>query len=168
MLSMLLLMLACDGEPAATSAEDDQAPAAASAEASTDEWTAYGQPLSEGEMISAATLLQSPDRYVDQTVRVAGKVTDVCQKAGCWMVITDDTTTMRVLMKDHAFMVDKGGKGADCQVEGRVIAKQVDPDFVKHMEEESTDTTNMPEKQAQDNVVYQLIATGVRMKPSAG
>jgi hypothetical protein len=113
-------------------------------------------------------VLGDPASFTDATVLVEGKVTDVCQKAGCWMVITDDEHTMRVLMKDHNFSVDKGGSGAHCRVEGQIVAKEVDPAEVAHFASESADAENMPEHEAQNNVTYQLVATGVAMMPAEG
>ena len=183
LLSLMLTLVACDDantaathEPAAEVAE---APAAAphaeahtepapAAAAAAGEWAHYGAPFALTEVKTAAEVLGAPATFADQTILVEGKVTDVCQKAGCWMVITDDQTTMRVLMKDHAFSVDKGGTGARCRVEGQLIAKEIDPEAVAHFESESANTENMPEKQATSNVVYELHATGVEMLKAEG
>lgn len=186
MLTAFLFLIACDNasEPEAQDAvqqqeQVEQAPEAANhheepheepAEAtalSADEWTHYGAPFALTEVRTANEVLGNPAQFVDQTVLVEGKVTDVCQKAGCWMVITDDERTMRVLMQDHAFAVDKGGTGAHCRVEGQIIAKPVDPEEVAHFASESADAENLPEHEATDNIVYQLVASGVEMKRAA-
>ncbi|MDG1478913.1 MAG: DUF4920 domain-containing protein [Myxococcota bacterium] len=178
---LILPFLGCDSEPAAPAAEAPalEAPAvpaepaepaapAAPAEAKAGEWTHYGSEFTLSDALTAAELLGEPAKYVDQNVLVEGRVTDVCQKAGCWMVITDDTTTMRVLMKDHGFAVDKGGTGATCRIEGTLVAKEIDPEFVAHLESESQNTADMPEKQATGNTVYELNATGVAMMKAEG
>lgn len=182
MLTALMLLVACDNAeqshddhtaheapPAAEAAHhaDDHAEPAPAAAMAAD-WTHYGAPFALTEVKTAAEVLGSPAQFADQTVLVEGKVTDVCQKAGCWMVITDDQSTMRVLMKDHSFSVDKGGTGAHCRVEGQIVAKEVDPEEVAHFASESADAENMPEHAAKDNVIYQLVATGVSMKPAEG
>lgn len=180
---LILPFLGCDSEPAAPAAEAPaveapaaEAPAApeehtepaAPAEAKAGEWTHYGSEFTLTDALTAAELLGEPAKYVDQNVLVEGRVTDVCQKAGCWMVITDDNTTMRVLMKDHGFAVDKGGTGATCRIEGTLVAKEIDPEFVAHLESESQNTADMPEKQAKGNIVYELNATGVSMMKAEG
>lgn len=179
-LTLTSFFLACDDATPTPSADVPAATAEATAEATVEaepaapaaavagEWSHYGAPFALTEVKTAADVLGSPATFADQTVLVEGKITDVCQKAGCWMVITDDTRTMRVLMKDHAFSVDKGGAGALCRVEGQIVAKEIDPATVAHFESESADTQNMPEKQATSSVVYELHATGVEMKKSAG
>ena len=182
MIAALLLFAACDtptetpaaepvAEPAAEPVAEptvEHAEPAPAAPATPGEWVHYGSEFTQADALTAAELLGSPEKFVDQNVLVEGKVTDVCQKAGCWMVITDDNTTMRVLMKEHGFAVDKGGTGATCRVEGTVVAKEIDPEFVAHLEGESTDVAGMPEKQATGNIIYQLEATGVALKKAAG
>ena len=184
MIASLLLLVGCDSEPVAEAPADaavtaapapevtepgsavtDPAPAA---EAKAGEWAHYGADFTLTDALTAAELLSTPEKYVDQTILVEGKIADVCQKAGCWMVITDDNTTMRVLMKDHGFAVDKGGTGGTCRVEGTVVARELDPEFVAHLESESTNVEAMPEKNVEGNVVYELTATSVSMLKAEG
>lgn len=179
MIASLLLLIGCDSEPAVEAPE--AAPAAAAPAAAPEltdpappaaalagEWAHYGAEFTLGDALTAAELLSTPEKYVDQNILVEGKIADVCQKAGCWMVITDDNTTMRVLMKDHGFAVDKGGTGATCRVEGTVTAREIDPEFVAHLESESTNVEAMPEKNVEGNVVYELTATSVSMLKAEG
>ena len=42
-----------------------------------------GKPLTMKEPIALATLLAHPEAYVGKTVQVKGKITEVCQMAGC-------------------------------------------------------------------------------------
>ncbi len=48
-----------------------------------------GQPLKLRESVSIAELTARPEAFVDKTVQVKGKVTEVCQMMGCWMAISD-------------------------------------------------------------------------------
>ena len=107
--------------------------------------------------------------HVDATVRVSGRVADVCQAKGCWMVITpedtDDAAAMiRVTMKDHAFSVDKQGAGSVTQLEGVLKAVEVDAETVEHYASEGGAGDAVPEKQG---MKYELVASAVQMKPGA-
>jgi hypothetical protein len=126
--------------------------------------THYGDAFATEKVIPVGTFLDNPDDFVDQTIRVSGRVTDVCQKAGCWMVIADEDRHIRVTMKDHAFAVDKTGAGNDCEVEGVVTKTAIDPERVAHFESESAEGAVIPEKQAKDDVVYEIEASGVTMR----
>ncbi len=170
----LLLVVGCSGAPETAEAPPQpEAPAQAEeptpepAAASSD-WASFGEAVPEGEVVSAAALLDAPDTFLDKTLVVEGRVADVCQKAGCWMVIEDQGRTMRVTMKDHAFSVAKDGAGSSCQVHGLVTRKTIDPDTVAHLESESVNVAAMPEKQTTDDFVYEIVASGVRLKPAEG
>jgi len=159
-------LAACKGvSPAPAAAPESAAPAAAA----PGEWAHYGAPFGASAKVSAAELLADPGRFEGQTVQITGRVADVCSKAGCWMVISEGDKSMRVLMKDHSFAVDKQGAGSDCTVEGLIEAKEIDPATVQHFAEESRKPEAMPEKGVTSGKVYQVQATGVALrKPAAG
>jgi hypothetical protein len=70
--------------------------------------TVYGAGVEEGATITPAQLMADPDRYVDQVVRVAGSVTDVCPMAGCWILLQgDDGPEVRVKVKDGEIVFPK-------------------------------------------------------------
>lgn len=124
----------------------------------------FGGPFTVEQTVPAKALLDDPASYVDQVVKVEGRVADVCQKAGCWMVLAEGDKTIRVTMKDHSFSVAKDGAGSSCVVQGTLVSKAVDPEVVAHFEGESEKPELMPEKQAEAGVVYELQATGVAMR----
>jgi len=39
------------------------------------------------------------------TVKIMGRVTEVCQAKGCWMILVDGDTYARVTFKDYGFFV---------------------------------------------------------------
>ncbi|MBL8616806.1 MAG: DUF4920 domain-containing protein [Deltaproteobacteria bacterium] len=160
-------LVACKGvDPVAAPTVAAAAPTAAPA---ASDWAHYGAPFAATAKVSAAELLADPARFEGQTLQISGRVADVCSKAGCWMVISEGDKSMRVLMKDHSFAVDKQGAGNDCMVEGTIEAKEVDPATVQHFAEESRKPEAMPEKGVTSGKIYQVQATGVAMrKPAAG
>lgn len=173
MRTLALLFIAACGAPETTPATAPVAEAPPAAEApaaaapTAGEWATYGDAVTEGEVVSIAAFLDAPDAYEGKSVRVQGRVTDVCQKAGCWMVMTDDTRHLRITMKDHAFSVDKQGAGADCIVEGVVKGKAVDPEEVAHFKSESSEGAVIPEEQATSDKTWEIVAAGVKMRKSS-
>ncbi len=160
----LLLALSCNTEaPEATTAAE--APAA---EAPAAEETRYGEPFTLTETISAADLLGDPSKYDGQMLLVEGRITEVCQKAGCWMVIAEGDKNMRILMKDHSFAVPKDSGGSDCQIQGKITSRELDAEWVEHLASESERPDEMPEKNAVNNRVYEVEATGVLIRRTEG
>jgi hypothetical protein len=163
-------MTACgtspEGDPPAPADEAVAEPDAPEQEAR--DWEHYGEPFSEDEFVPASALLADPSAYLDKTVLVEGRVADVCQEKGCWMVLTDNERHMRVIMRDHAYGVNKKSMGWDCQIKGTLVATGIDPKTVAHYESESSEGAVVPEKVAQGDTTYELIADGVRMCPPSG
>ena len=179
---LALALVACGADDAPTPATD--APAAAMPDQpapngattkvlpAADEWREYGAAftVAEDQTIACGDLLASPDAHVDSTVRVSGRVADVCQKKGCWMVITPEDTddpskTIRVLMKDHDFAVDMKGAGGTAYLDGVLKAVEPDPETVAHFESEAAEGAVIPEKHG---MKYELVAAAVRMKRAPG
>ncbi len=90
-----------------------------------------------------------------------GNVVDVCQKAGCWMVMSDGARQLRVTMKDHGFAVDKQGAGSWAKVQGMVQEVPLDPATTAHFEGEADRPDLLPEKQGQ---TFQIHASGVSLQ----
>ena len=128
-------------------------------------WTHFGNPFTVTETpIASVDFLQDPAKYDGKTVMVEGRVADVCQKAGCWLVLAEGDKSIRIRTKAHAFLVAKDGTGKTAKIEGLVKSHKVDPKKVAHYESESVNKEIIPEKQAGTDVVYELIATGVAFK----
>ncbi len=144
-------------------AEHHEAPAAAAAP-SADGWTSYGAAQTLTSAVPAADVLADPKKYANTTVRVEGKVSSVCQKAGCWLVLADDKgNQMRVTMKEHSFGVPKDVTGQLADIEGTLVEKPVDPATVEHYKSESN---GGPVPEEGKTVHAEIVATGVRLRSS--
>lgn len=137
------------------------------ADAAAVSWAEFGTPVSAEPVIEAALVLADPAPFEGKTVRVSGRIADVCQKAGCWMVIAEGDDTMRIRMKEHGFSVAKDAAGSLCEVEGTVVSMKIDPETVAHFEGEAGEGAPIPERQAKGEFIYEIEATGVRVQ-SAG
>ncbi|MCA9298259.1 MAG: DUF4920 domain-containing protein [Alphaproteobacteria bacterium] len=132
----------------------------------TDGWAHYGDAFTLSDSSDCKDLIANPDAKVDQTVRVTGRIDNVCQKAGCWMVIADDEGKyLRVTMKEHAFGVPtdtKTGDGTVADIEGTLIKKELDAKTLEHLKSEAKGSPE--ELEAQFAPKYEIVATGVSLK----
>ena len=55
----------------------------------------YGVDITEKGVTSVKDILVNPDKYLDQTVRLEGKITRECP-SGCWFFLEDETGTIYV------------------------------------------------------------------------
>mgnify|MGYP005749880257 CR=1 FL=1 len=72
----------------------------------------YGEPMPEGEAIGIAEAAADPAAHTTgQPAKFSGRITQVCQKKGCWVVLEQDGASARVMAKDHGFEVPKDASG---------------------------------------------------------
>ena len=130
-----------------------------------DGWTHYGSEFTLSDApITSVDLLKNPAQFDGKTILVEGRVADVCQKAGCWLVLAEGDKSIRVRTKAHRFVVAKDGSGKTARIEGLVKATKVDAKMVAHFESESINKEIIPEKQAESDLVFELIASSVAFK----
>jgi uncharacterized protein YdeI (BOF family) len=55
----------------------------------------YGVDITEREVTNIKNILANPDEYLDQTVRLEGKIVRECP-SGCWFFLEDETGTIYV------------------------------------------------------------------------
>jgi hypothetical protein len=95
---------------------------------------------SESQAITVEKLgkkLKKENKKVEN-VAIKGKVTDVCEKKGCWLTIqTDDNSQFFVKMKDYAFFVPTSLKGKNVVLEGSAERKVTSIDEQKHYAEDA-------------------------------
>lgn len=173
-LAPLLLLTACQGEgpapePAVSVPQPvAAAPAAPAAAAATSKATLHGSAISPGSDVALAQVLANPREFEGKTVTVSGDVRRVCKKMGCWMELaTDKSATApgcRVFFGAHQFFVPKDSDGSHARVQGQVQVKQVEADFVQHLEAEGASFKAKNADGTADEV--RLVATGVELTRS--
>ena len=70
----------------------------------------FGDKMPDGVATDIGAAVSAPDAG-ERTGKFVGRITQVCQKEGCWLVIESDGKAARVRTKDHAFVVPKDSKG---------------------------------------------------------
>ena len=123
-----------------------------------------GKPLTLKEPLAIATLMASPDSYVGKMVQVRGKVTEVCEMAGCWMNLVDpEQREIRVKVKDGEIVFPKTAVGKMAIAEGKLTKIQLTKDQMaaraKHDAEERGKTFD-PSSVKRGGTIYQLAGTG--------
>ncbi|MBU8881970.1 DUF4920 domain-containing protein [Kaistella sp. DKR-2] len=73
-----------------------------------------------------------------ENIAVKGKVTDVCDKKGCWLTVeTENNDKFFVKMKDYAFFVPTALIGKNVVLEGNAETKVISVDEQKHYAEDA-------------------------------
>ena len=116
----------------------------------------YGKPLPSTEAVPVAAAVAAFDQHVGKPQRYSGRITEVCQAEGCWLVLEDNGQTARVMFKDHAFLVPKDSSGR-AQVAGVLSRKELTPEQVAHLQEDSKGL-------AVASVEYRILAEGIEIQ----
>jgi hypothetical protein len=93
----------------------------------------FGAPLPEGEATGIAAA--STAAPTGEPALYTGRITEVCQKQGCWLVLEQDGQSARVMVKDHAFAVPKDATGAAI-VFGVLEAEPISAEHARHLVED--------------------------------
>ncbi len=115
--------------------------------------TPYGKALPEGVSMPIAQALADFEAHAGKSARFSGRITQVCQAKGCWVVLEDSGRTARVMFADHAFAVPKDSAGR-AEVHGVLSRKELTPAQIKHLEEDSNGLPVSP-------VEYRILADGL-------
>lgn len=115
--------------------------------------TSYGDPLSDRELTSLATIAGDAQTYAGQVVKTEGEIAAVCQRMGCWMEMrAEGVEPIRVPMAGHNFFLPKDVSGRHATIEGEVAVRELSADEREHLESEGALATAQ---------ALQISATGV-------
>jgi peroxiredoxin Q/BCP len=105
----------------------------------TDEYVIYGKTWTDKDdsAINLASALSEPNDYLAEKSVMTGRITRVCQKQGCWMILADGEMFARVDFNNHAFLIPKNTSG-DAAVYGQLLAKELTAEQQAHYESEGS------------------------------
>lgn len=124
-----------------------------------------GKALKEKEPIGIDKLMASPDKYVNKTVQVKGKITEVCQAMGCWMMLADPESgkLVRIKVNEDVFTFPKDATGKTAIAEGKFTKREMTKDeaiaAAKHEAEEQGKKFDAS-KITSGGTVYQIQGSG--------
>jgi hypothetical protein len=120
----------------------------------------FGSPLdSSVPAVDLERIAADGERYVGQPVRVEARVSQVCQKKGCFFIAQQGDVFVRVSFKDYGFFVPTDVSGKRVTMVGEVIAKEVTPEEADHFVEDLGEATAT----LQAGKTYEIVATSVRV-----
>ena len=72
----------------------------------------YGlEPMPAGEATPVQAAIADFDMHAEGRQKFSGRIVEVCQNKGCWVVLEDQGESVRVMMHDHKFDVPKDSSG---------------------------------------------------------
>lgn len=116
----------------------------------------YGGAFADGPAVPVSEAIADFAGHAGEPQRFSGRITEVCQAKGCWMMLEDDGQVARVMFGDHAFFLPRDARGA-AVVHGLLERKELTPEQVEHLSGDSAKGI------AVEPVEYRIVADGVRV-----
>ena len=129
----------------------------------------YGGGIASSAESKAITVNQlskklKADNKKAENIVVKGKVTDVCEKKGCWLTIqTEDNSRFFVKMKDYAFFVPTALKGKNVVLEGNAERKVISVNEQKHYAEDAKKPQSEIDAITQPKEEVRFVANGIKV-----
>lgn len=129
----------------------------------------YGSGVNAAESTPISRILADPDAYVGKTVRIEGKVLDVCPMKGCWMELAgeDGRQSLKVKVDDGVIVFPVTAKGRLAVAEGTVEAIPMTKEryvaWLQHLAEERGETFDASSVGDGPFRILQLKGTGARI-----
>jgi hypothetical protein len=125
----------------------------------------FGSALTLEQTTPLAEIAANPERFTDE-VLIQGRISDVCQRKGCWTVVRDGDLSVRVRFKDYGFFVPKDCAGERALIQGVVSLETLSEEVARHYQSESRDGDPDAIRGPQRELGF--TASGVRLIDRAG
>lgn len=124
-----------------------------------------GAPLTLNSQVAITELSSKPADYVGKTVQVKSKVTEVCEKMGCWMMLVDPATQakVRIKVKDGEIVFPKDSIGKMAVAEGKFVKIEMTKEQAIAQAKHEAEENNKPFDPASitgPKTIYQIAGTG--------
>jgi hypothetical protein len=116
----------------------------------------YGSAMPEGKAQPIAAVMADADAQAGRTLKVEGRITQVCQKTGCWLMLDNAGQGVRVRTQ-HEFFVPKDASG-QAIVHGELTPTELTEAQARHY----VDDGSGPSTPGRE---WQILATSIVINP---
>ncbi|WP_144393789.1 DUF4920 domain-containing protein [Pleionea sediminis] len=127
----------------------------------------FGTGAKEADALAVNQVLETPDSFLDKEVTVAGEIVSVCDKKGCWMMLSSGDERLRIKVKDGEMVFPFNAKGKTAFATGKLEKMEMTREkaiaYLKHMAEDAGKEFDESTVKG-DMTFYQLRPVGVTIK----
>jgi len=121
----------------------------------------FGAGLTLRHATPLAEVVERPEAWAAKPVLLHGRISEVCQRKGCWTILQDGDAHVRVRFKDYGFFIPTDSSGSEAYVEGVVKSSMLSQKDARHYAEETRGGDPSAINGPQQEVGF--TATGVRI-----
>lgn len=129
----------------------------------TADYETFGAVMADDlDPVTLSALVENHADYEGSSVTVETRVSQVCQKKGCFFIAQDGPVTVRVAFKDYSFFVPTDISGRRVTLVGELRRVELTEEQAAHLEEDlqSVDADVAPGPQ------FEIVASAVRVPRS--
>lgn len=124
---------------------------------------ALGSQMPQGKAISLSAAISNLEQG-EQLLKIQGKVTEVCQAKGCWMILVDEKDSSlyaRITFKDYGFFVPVETSMQRSQIFGELSEHSLTKERAQHYAE---DAGKDPSTIVEEITEYTIVAHAVQLE----
>lgn len=139
----------------------DEAPQLAEPVETGENHKVYGSEFpNDAQFFAPGYLVRNSNVFKGQTVATRGTIKQVCQKKGCFFMLSAGDEDIRVTFKDYKFFIPTDAAGSQVQLTGVFKVKELTEDQAKHYAEDAGKDTADVKGTGQE---YNVVATSVKI-----
>ena len=120
----------------------------------------FGAPIDDSHPAARlGDLVAAPDAWLGKPVQVKARVSEVCQKKGCFFIASDAGTTLRVSFVDYSFFVPTDAGGKRVTLVGELVRVERSDAEAAHLADDLGETS----ASISAGPVYEIVASAVRI-----
>jgi hypothetical protein len=126
----------------------------------------YGAGIVLKQATTIEAILAAPSEYEGKIVQVAGTVSEVCPRRGCWIDLAEGDEVMRVKVNDGEIVFPLSAKGNQAVVEGVVEKIDLDAEQAKAWKEHEAQELGVafdPESVTGPMTIWRIAGLGARI-----
>lgn len=108
-------------------------------------------------------LIRNSNVFKGQKIATTGTIKQVCQKKGCFFILSDGENEARITFKDYSFFIPTDAAGQDVRLIGTFQAKKLSEEQAKYYAE---DVGEDPDYVDAKNKEYGIVASSVKIMES--
>lgn len=127
----------------------------------------FGVPPTLAETTPLADALSKPESYEGREILVEAVVTKSCQKKGCWLILKDGGSEVRVTFKDYGFFVSKDLADRRARIQGAVSRRIMSVKDARHFLKDEGASKDEIRKVTKPVETVSFVASGLTLLPKS-
>jgi hypothetical protein len=123
----------------------------------------HGSKITMEKSIPLSSAIKNFDSFKNQEILVTGKVSEVCQKKGCWINLKEGEQTVKIEFKDYGFFVPFSLRGKSVRAQGKLQQKTLSESEQKHYLKDAGKDQKEVQRVKEPIMVFSFVANGLEV-----